>query len=89
MTVRTLPPIVSATLTFFSAVPVIAVIRSLALMTLSEVTTSRVGASGARVSTVICRVPAEAETLPATSVATTESVAAPSPIAATSSAVNW
>ena len=88
MTVRTLPPIVSATRAPASAVPVIAVVCSLALRTLSAVTSAMVGTPGTTVSTEIVRVPAAAEVLPAASVAFTDKVSSPWAIAAMSSAVS-
>ena len=74
---------VSTTLAPASAVPVIAEVCSLALTVSSAATVEIVGAPGATVSTVMPRVPA-AEMLPAASVALTESVSLPWPMAATS-----
>ena len=78
---------VSATAALGSAVPAIAADCSLPLMTLSPATSEITGAAGASVSTVMSRVPA-AEVLPAASVAVTDSVSAPSPMAVMSAAVS-
>ena len=82
---RVLPPSVRATVAPASAVPVIAADCSLALTTSSPATLSIRGWLGARVSTVMLRV-VTAEVLPAASVAVTESVSSPWPIAVMSAA---
>ena len=76
---------VSAMRAFASAVPVMLAVCSLALTVLSPATGAMVGAFGATVSTVMARV-AAAEVLPALSVAVTDSVCAPSPMAVRSAA---
>ena len=83
VTVRVLPPSVSVTVAFASAVPATAAVCSVALTTSSPATTSIVGAFGTRVSTLMERVPAD-ETLPAASVAAADSVSSPWPMAAMS-----
>ena len=85
---RTLPPIVSATLAPASAVPVIAAVDcSAALIRSSPATFEIVGESGTCVSILMPREPV-CEALPAASVACTYSVSSPWPMAAMSAAVN-
>ena len=78
---------VSATAALASAVPAITAVCSLALMTSLPATTEIVGATGARVSTWMLRVPA-VEVLPAASVALAERVSSPWPMAVMSAGVS-
>ena len=87
MTTRSTPLISSEMLAPASAVPVIEAGSSLALTRSSPVTLEISGTFGATVSTVMVRVPA-AEVLPAASVAVTDRVSGPSPMAAMSAAVS-
>ena len=79
-----LPPIDRVTVAPASALPLIAADCSPALTMSSPATVRSWGAFGARVSTVMVRVPAE-DVLPAASVAFTDSVSAPWPMAVMSS----
>ena len=83
--VRVTPPIVSATLEPASAVPVTALVCSLALMMSLPATTEITGALGTSVSTVMARL-AAAEVLPAASVALTDRVSGPCPMSVMSAA---
>ena len=78
VTVRTVPPSVSATLAPASAVPLMVEVCSLALTTLSVATASIDGARGTPVSSANVRTPLPAPTLPAASVTRAVRVFCPS-----------